>query len=207
MVSGVLGCALTMACTRSVEPAATAQSAAHASAPVPAPRPGILGCVESRELKAFVQALESQRANARRAALSVAGVSPEERRGWFGNAGARLGDTLEVSGKRHVVVAELATHFEPRAAFARRGSVLQRIDERPRAHPVPVLACGVQRCPRATEVSRAPVRPLLVELAPGETWAEEALAIGYDFSWADVRYPEREACEPTPEAASSFFAP
>jgi hypothetical protein len=147
-----------------------------------------------------VQALEGRRIAARRAALSAAGASVDERRGVFGDAGARVGDTIVASGKRLAVVAELAPHFEPRASLAKRGSVLQRIDERPRAHPVPVLACGVQRCskPGPSKRVRVPVRPLLIELAPTETWDEAALGLVYDFWWAEVSYAEREACAAAP---------
>jgi len=167
---------------------------AAASSPVPAPRPGILGCVESRELKDYVLALEARRRDARRAALVALGSSAEDRRGAFGVTGAvALGDSYEVEGKRFAVVAELAAHFEPRVNLAKQGPVLRRIDERPRAHPVDVLACGLERCASPRTGQRVEARPLVVELAPGESWGG-SLDLSYDYWWARVRYHRREAC-------------
>lgn len=159
---------------------------------VPLPHPGILGCVESRELKDFVLALEAQREQARRAALAALGAAPDDRRGVFGTAGA-LDQSYEADGKRFAVAAELAPNSEPRAALAKLGPVLHRIDERPRAHAVDVLVCGLERCAAPGTAARVAVRPLLVELAPGESWGG-SLELAYDYWWARVRYDRHEAC-------------
>jgi hypothetical protein len=164
------------------------------SSPVPPPRPGILGCVESRELKDYVLALGAQRERARRAALAALDATPDDRRGVFGAAGvAPLGQSYEADGKRLAVAAELAPHFEPRAALAKQGPVLRRIDERPRAHAVDVLVCGLERCAVPGTKPRVAVRPLLVELAPGESWGG-SLELAYDYWWARVRYDRHETC-------------
>src|SRR5262245_12417509 len=82
---------------------------AIAGSPVPAPRLGILGCVESRELRDYVLALDARRVQARRAALAALGATADDRRGSFGSAGAvALGDSYEAEGKRFAVAAELA---------------------------------------------------------------------------------------------------
>ena len=171
-----------------------------APSPVPPPRPGILGCVESRELKDFVLALDAQRQAARRGALAALGSTFEERPGAFrsGTAAGQpsfLDQTYEAQGQRFAVAAELAPHVAPRAALARQGAVLRRIDERPRAHAVDVLVCGVERCSRPVTSARVPVRPLVIELAPGEAWGG-TLRLDYDYWWARVRYPRREPCAP-----------
>lgn len=169
-------------------------SSSTPSSPVAAPRPGILGCVESRELKDYVLALDARRQAARREALEASGSMLEERRGAFGAAGPlALDESYEVEGRRFVVAAERVPHAEPRVALARQGSLLRRIDERPRAHAVDVLVCGVERCARPGSGERVAVRPLVVELMPGESWAG-SLELVYDYWWARVRYDEREAC-------------
>jgi hypothetical protein len=71
--------------------------------------------------------------------------------------------------------------------------VLRRIDERPRAHPVDVLVCGLERCTRPTRGQRVAARPLVVELAPAESWGG-SVELAYDYWWARVRYDRREAC-------------
>jgi hypothetical protein len=174
-------------------PVAPAHPAAGGSA-VPPPRPGILGCVESRELKDYVLALDAQREQARRAALVALGATRDNRRGVFGTAGAAaLDESYEAHGKRFAVAAELAPHFEPRVALAKQGPVLRRIAERPRAHAVDVLVCGIERCASPGARPRVAVRPLLVELAPGERWGG-SLELAYDYWWARVRYDRHETC-------------
>jgi hypothetical protein len=168
--------------------------------PVPEPRPGILGCVESRELADYVHALDAHRAEARRASLTALGATAEDRRGVFGAAGAAaLDQSYEADGKRFAVAAQLAPHFEPRAALAKQGPVLRRIDERPRAHPVDVLVCGLERCARPRSGQRVEALPLVVELGPGERWGG-ALELAYDYWWARVRYDRRETCPPPRQA-------
>jgi hypothetical protein len=174
--------------------APAASTGAAANSLVPAPRPSILGCVESRELKDYVRALDAQREQSRRAALAAVGATPVERRGLFGAAGAAaLDQSYEAGGKRFAVAAELAPHFEPRAALAKQGPLLRRIDERPRAHAVDVLVCGVERCPQPRAGQRVAPRPVVVELAPGESWGG-SLELANDNWWARVRYDRREAC-------------
>jgi hypothetical protein len=163
------------------------------SAPVPTPGPGISGCVESRELKGFVLALDSHRQASRQAALAGLGASPAERRGVFAEPGEkRLGDTYESGGKRYGVIAHMAPHFEPVVAVAQVGSRLRRIDERPSAHPVPIIACGVNACPAARGASVA-ARPVAIELAEGEELGD-ALAVSYEFWFARVSYDRRREC-------------
>jgi hypothetical protein len=183
-------------------------SEAPSSAPgssVPLPHPSVTGCVESRELKEYVLALDAERDAARRAALAASGAAPELRRGTFGDAAAPpLDETWEVGGKRYAVVGALAPGFEPAAPLARRGDELYRLDERPRAHAVELTVCGVLRCPRRS-APRAPVpaRPLLVELGDGERFAG-ALPVAYDYWWANVSYDRAETCG---AAASEAAAP
>jgi hypothetical protein len=170
-------------------------------APVPPPRPGITGCVESPSLKAYVQRLDAHRKQARQAALSALGASSEERQGVWAQPGApkRLGDTFEVGGKRFAVAAQLASELEPRVSLASQAGALRRIEERPRAHAVRIVGCGTQRCSRRSPPAPVTVRPLAIELAPGERWGEP-LGLSYDFWWADVRHATVEAC--APEAAA-----
>jgi len=184
--------ALLVACVGASSAANRGDSAANS--PVPAPRPGVLGCVESRELKDFVLALDARRQASRRAALDALGSAPEERRGAFAVAGAAaLDQSYEADGKRFAVAAELAPQFEPRVSLAKQGLVLRRIDERPRAHAVDVLACGLERCRRSSSGARIEARPLVIELASGESWGGP-LALAYDYWWARVRYDRREPC-------------
>ena len=174
-----------------------------ASSPVPPPCSGILGCVESRELKEYVLALDARRQEARRAALAALGSTSEIRRGAFAAAGGvALDQSYEADGKHFAVAAELAPHFEPSVALAKQGRVLRRIDERPRAHAVDVLACGLERCAPRSRGQRSEARPLVIELAPDESWGGP-LELGYDYWWARVRYPRRESCPQAPSSAAS----
>lgn len=194
LASVLLGaCAAASGSASTANAAAPATSAAAAS-PVPPPRPGILGCVESRELKDYVLALDAQREQARRAALAALGATRDDRRGVFAAAGAAVLDqSYEADGKRFAVAAELAPHFEPQAALAKQGPVLRRIAERPRAHAVDLLVCGRERCASRGTRQRVAVRPLLIELAPGESWGG-SLELAYDYWWPRVRYDRAEAC-------------
>ncbi|HTV21651.1 MAG TPA: hypothetical protein VMG12_23340 [Polyangiaceae bacterium] len=177
-------------------PADQRSPSAEATSPVPVPRPGILGCVESRELKEYVLALDAQRREARQTALDALGSTAEIRRGALGEAGAvALDQSYEADGQRFAVAAELAPQFEPSVTLAKQGPVLRRIDERARAHAVDVLVCGLERCARPRAGQRVEARPLVIALAPGETWGG-ALELGYDYWWARVRYNRREACPP-----------
>jgi hypothetical protein len=189
--------------TASSRELSSAQELEAASAPVPPPHPSVTGCVESRELLEYVLALDAHRRQARRAALAALGASDEERQGSFGEGAgpARLGASFEANGLRFAVAAELALQFDPVVTLARQGTRLRRIDERPRAHGVAVLVCGVQRCPRKVRSGRSLVRPLVIELLPGETWGEP-LELRYDYWWANVSYDRSEPCA-SPSAASA----
>lgn len=203
LLGGVLlGGVLLGACT--IAASGPVASCPVASGPVRAPRPGILGCVESRELRQYVLALDAHRRQARAAALAALGATPEERRGVFrAPVGLALGAQEEADGKRYAVAAEIAPHFEPVAQLAKQGPVLRRIDERPRAHAVDVLVCGIERCSRAGAGQRVEARPLVIELAHGERWGG-SLELSYDYWWARVRYPRRETCPPHDEAPASI---
>jgi hypothetical protein len=195
LAGGLLGaCARTSGVASTEARAASSTAGRAAESPVQAPRPGILGCVESRELKEYVLSLDAHRQQARRAALAAFGATRDERRGVFGSSGAAsLDQSYEAGGQRFAVAAELASHFEPRVSLARQGSVLHRIDERPRAHAVDVLACGLERCTPPVSGPRVAARPVVIELASGESWGG-ALRVTYDYWWARVRYDQRETC-------------
>jgi hypothetical protein len=192
--AGVARCAalLSIGCWSAAPP----KKPGAASAPVSAPAPGAAGCVESDELRAYVSALDRERRSARDAALVASGARQVARRGVFldPERRAKLDETLEDQGRRYAVVAHQAAPFEPELALARLGNELRRIDERPRGHGVPVLACGVRSCPRAPGGERRPVRAIAVELAPGETLGA-ALVLAYDYWWAQVSYPKHARCD------------
>jgi hypothetical protein len=169
------------------------------------PRPSITGCVESDELKPYVLALEARRSEARGAALTALGARVEARAAVFASGGTPLGldQTFEANGKRWVVAAQVAAGFAPAAPLAAVGQVIYRLQEHPRALPSPVLACGVQRCSPEQHIPAVPlpVRPVLVELQPGERWAGP-LVVSYDYARADVRYDRAEPCAPAAAPAS-----
>jgi hypothetical protein len=168
--------------------------------PVPAPGPGAAGCVESRELKEFVLALESQRRRSRAAALSVLGLTERQAASEFVAvaSGRVVGDTYERAGKRFAVVAQLASASAPLLPLGVQGSSLHPLDERPDAHAVPLLVCGTNSC-AGSAGSRAPalppVRPLGVELAPGEELGAP-LRLSYEYWWAQVSYHHPRVCLP-----------
>jgi hypothetical protein len=145
-------------------------------------------------LKAYVQALQSERQLAGDAALAALGVRREVRPAFFAPSGVpnQLGETYVADGKRLAVVAQMATLADPRPALARRGDALLRIEERPRSHPVPVRVCGTRTCQRPARVG-VPVRPVVVELGPGEVLGD-ALTLSYDFWWAQVSYARERQC-------------
>lgn len=177
-------------------------------APVASPLASVTGCVESPELRAYVLALDAHRAEARERALAALGARAEQRSGHLGEPGALapLDQVLLEGERRFAVVGRVAAGFPPVAALAGAGHVLHRIDERPRAHAVPVLSCGERRCASPAAEAHAPseVRPLLVELGPGERLGAP-LELVYDYWWAAVDYASSERCagqaspaEPTP---------
>ena len=194
---GALGL-LAASCGSALPSEASAPSGAPRSN-VPLPRPSITGCVESRELKAYVLALDAEREAARRAALDAVGAAPVLRRGQLADAAAPpLDETWQGGGKRYAVVGALAPGFEPTVPLARRDGALYRLDERPRAHAVALSVCGVQRCPRRSAPGpRVSARPLLIELGDDERFAG-ALPVAYDYWWAHVRYDRAEACGAAP---------
>jgi hypothetical protein len=157
--------------------------------------------VESPELKAFVLALDAERSKARAHALLQLGAVERPRPSRFVERGsAPVGALLERDGQRLAVVAQLATSTPPLVPLAQREQLLQPIDERPRAHRIPVLACGVSACPPALSPQLPPVRGVAVELAPGEQLGPP-LQLSYDYWWAQVSYDRRRSC-PAPEAAA-----
>lgn len=147
-------------------------------------------------------ALDARRREARESALARVGAHRSSRAGTWGEAGRPLvlDSELVSEGKRQVVVAQVAASggaaSAPEVALVQVGGVLYRIAERPRAHATPLLVCGLQRCGASAPVQASPpVRPVLVELQPGERWGGP-LALEYDYWWADVRYDRVEACPP-----------
>src|SRR6187399_2304823 len=142
------------ACTaRLPDPAPATPAPAEPPPPVPPPLPGGSGCVESRELKAFVLALEADRQRARSAALAATltplGAQAVEHPSIFldGLPDLHVGQAYEHDGQRYGVVAELATTVPPRVPLVQQGNTQHPLDERPRAHPVPLLVCGGPACP------------------------------------------------------------
>ena len=166
--------------------------------PVPPPLPGGSGCVESRELKAFVLALEADRQRARTAALAALtapGAQAVEHSSIFqdGLPELRVGQTYEHNGQRYGVVAQLATTVPPQVPLVQRGNIQHPLDERPRAHPVPLLVCGGPACPSPTAVSLPPRRFIAVPLA--RDWElGPPLPLSYDFWWAQVSYDRARDC-------------
>lgn len=184
---------LIVACSRSTTGASAPDAAA--GSPVTPPDVGVDGCVESEELKEFVTALEARRREARDAALITLGARREVRRGVFMESAARmLGDVFDLGGRRFAVLAEYPREPEPTVALALHGNEVRRLEERPRAHGVPVRACGLTPCPREREnAPRRPVLPVAVELGPGETLGQ-GLVVTYDYWWAQVSHAQREPC-------------
>ena len=163
--------------------------------PVPAPLPGGSGCIESRELKAFVLALEAERQRARSAALATLGAPMVEHPSIFqeGIPDLQIGQIYEHDSQRFAAVAQLATTEPPRIPLVQQGDLLHPLDERPRAHAVPLLVCGGPACPPSQPPSLPPRRWIAVPFAP--TWQlGPPLPLSYDFWWAMVRYDRARAC-------------
>src|SRR5262245_13691726 len=92
-------------------PSGPARTAEHElPSPVPPPGPGASGCVESRELKAFVLALDTERRRSRAAALAALGATERQAPSEFASLapGQGVGQTYEHAGRRFAVVAQLA---------------------------------------------------------------------------------------------------
>jgi hypothetical protein len=193
----LFGCVVGFGCARAAAPASSAP--AEGSPPVRAPGPGASGCVESRELKEYVSALEAERQRARAAALAAQGVTAREVPSEYSPPaeGQRVGDTYERAGRRFAVVAQLASAAAPPIALAAQGNTLRPIAERGRAHPVPLLVCGTNSCPSATPPALPPVRAVGVELAAGQELGP-SLALSYDYWWVQVSYDRRRNCSPEP---------
>ena len=105
----------------------------------------------------------------------------------------RVGQTYEHNGQRYGVVAQLATTVAPRVPLVQRGNTQHPLDERPRAHPVPLLVCGGPACPSPTAVSLPPRRFVAVPFA--SSWQlGSALPLSYDFWWAQVSYDRARDC-------------
>lgn len=177
------------------------RSSAEPPAPIEPPGPGASGCVESADLKAFVLALEAQRAEARARALAQLGVVERPRAGRFVEPPAAPGTGVhEPAGRRLVVVAHLATRTPPLVPLAQREQLLQLLDERPRSHPLPVRACGVNPCAPPVPPLLPPVRAVAVALAPGEELGPP-LQLSYDYWWAQVSYDRARRCPAPPAVA------
>jgi hypothetical protein len=184
---------LVCACTpQATEPASTPGSVQLPAPPLPAPGRGAAGCVESRELKQFVLALESDRRSSRATALSALGVTERQSASEFAEA-RRVGETYQRDGKHFAVVAQLATASPPLLALAVQGRSVHLLDERARAHAVPLRACGVNSCPPSQIPVLPNLHPLAVELASGEELGAP-LRLEYDYWWAQVSYDRRRAC-------------
>jgi hypothetical protein len=176
---------------RAIEPA-SAPNSSRPPPPVRVPGPGAAGCVESSALKELVLALESDRRSSRAAALSALGVSERQSSSELAPA-LGVGQRYERDGKRFAVVAQLATVSAPLLALGVQGHSVRVLDERPRAHAVPLLVCGVNSCPPSAAPVLPLVRPLGVELASGEELGAP-LRLEYDYWWAQVSYDRRRAC-------------
>jgi len=183
-------------CAAVATPPAAAGTRSGAEAPVPPPALGILGCVESPALKQYVAALEAHRRAASDAALLALGAQRDERPAAFADpsVSARVGETYEAGGQRFAVVGQLAPRFapQPHVPLVKVGNSLRPLSERPRAHPVPIHVCGFNACSAAHGV-RAPVRPVVVSLAPDESLGEP-VSTSYDYWWANVSYNQRHKC-------------
>lgn len=155
--------------------------------------------MESEELKAFVSSLEERRNAARDAALATLGARREVRRGIFAEPASRpLGEVFEQGGQRFAVVAHYTAESEPTVALALQGNAVRRLEERPRAHGVPVRACGVTPCSGADgSAPRRAVLPVAVELGPAETLGE-VWGVTYDYWWAQVSHARRDPCPSPP---------
>ena len=188
------------ACTaRLAEPAPATPAPAEPPPPVPAPLPGGSGCVESRELKAFVLALEADRQRARSAALTATltplGAQAVEHPSIFqdGLPDLHVGQTYEYNGQRYGAIAQLATTAPPRVPLVQRGNTQHPLDERPRPHPVPLLVCGGPACPSSQPPSLPPRRWIAVPFAA--SWElGPPLPLSYDFWWAQVSYDRAHEC-------------
>ena len=181
-------------------PGASAPGGAQLPEPLRPPGPGAGGCVESAELKAFVLALEAERARARARALERLGAVERPRQSRF-VAAAGLGDVVEEGGQRFVVVGRLATSAPPLVPLVQREQLVQLLDERPRAHPVPVIACGMKTCPAPAAPSLPPLRALAVPLNAGERLGPP-LQLSYDYWWAQVSYDRARSSPPLPSGAA-----
>ena len=181
-----------------VTPAPRAESDA-APPPVPVPARGGSGCVESRALKGFVLALESQRQRARAAAILELGVTERAAASEFAalEPSPDVGQMYTREGKRFAVVARLASVVPPVLPFGVQGNQLRALEERPQAHAVPIFVCGENSCPGAPPATLPAVRALGVELGPGEVLGAP-LRFSYDYWWAQVSYDRRRACPPEP---------
>jgi hypothetical protein len=176
--------------------AAQGSSSQSPVAPLAPPGPGAAGCVESPELKRFVLALEGERSKARAQALAQLGVVEQARLSRFVEPPAAPSEgTSESDGQRWAVVAQLATHTPPLIPLGRRGQVLHRIEERPRAHPIALRVCGGPACLPRVSPSLPPVRAVAVALGTGEQLGAPLL-LSYDYWWAQVSYDRPHRCAP-----------
>lgn len=201
----VWGCSLLLGCASS-NPGRAPGIAPEPPSPIPEPHPGNVGCVEPRDLKAYVLGLEADRKARREAALRRLGGEWTRRTGEYLPPGSRaLGETFESEGRARAVAAYQARNFPPETELARVGRTLHRVQERPRPHPVAIVGCGTRACPTRPQhggaTERSPASPLAIELSPGETWGEP-LALDYDFWWAQVSHHHLPDCPPASTGAA-----
>lgn len=151
-------------------------------------------------------ALEAERAQARARALARLGVVERPRPSRFIERAAAAGaGVYESEGQRLAVVAQLATSTPPLVPLAQGAELLRPIDERPRRHPIPVRACGVNACPAPDKPVLPPLRTLAVELEPGEQLGPP-LQLSYDYWWAQVSFDRSRSCPSPPALAPAAGA-
>jgi hypothetical protein len=184
---------LALGCT--VRAAAPPAAVAGPPPPVAAPVVGSSGCVESRELKAFVAALEAHRQRARAGALAAQGWQVAEHPSVFQDEPAELvaGQTLEWNGQRFGMIGKLAVAVPPRVPLVQLGQRLHPLDERPVSHPVAVRVCGVKACPAQRPLA-LPARHWVAVPLASRLELGAPLALTYEFWWAQVSYDRERIC-------------
>jgi len=189
---------LLSACTPSRGP-----SVAEGTPPPPIDPPGVGSglCVESRDLREYVLALDAERAAARERALAAHAARVSQRRAVFldpePGVAASPGAERQVGGARYLLVGHFTARGEPSAEVALEGDRVRPLDERPRAHPVSLRVCGTGSCPGETGDAPAAAgdpRPLWVELAAGER-SGPPLLLEYDSFWVRPDYDRPVRCD------------
>lgn len=189
---------LLAACTPSRGP-----SVAEGTPPPPIEPPGVGSglCVESRDLREYVLALDAERAAARERALAAHAARVSRRRAVFlelePGVAASPGAERRLGDARYLLVGHFTMRGEPTTEVALEGDRVRPLDERPRAHAVSLRVCGTGSCPGETGVapsSAGEPRPLWVELAPSER-AGPPLLLEYDSFWVCPDYDRPVRCD------------